>query len=69
MKGVTPVTIDQQADAIVEFLFTNGAGQHADRLVLTRETPQTHDIGQWDRVGVKQAIVVVLNNSIREAVK
>lgn len=63
------MTIDQQADAIVEFLFTNGSGQQADRLVLTVETPQTHDIGRWDRVAVRGAIVSVLNNSTGEAVK
>lgn len=63
------MTIDQQADAIVEFLFTNGAGQQADRLVLTVDQPHTHDLGGWCRQSVHDAIVAVLNNSAGEAVK
>jgi hypothetical protein len=49
---------EKVADKIVETLFTNGAGQKADRLVL--ELPGSKDGGGWCRAAARDRIVKIL---------
>lgn len=44
----------EQIDAILDCLFTNGAGQRASRLVLVDE--DNKDLGGWCREAVRSAI-------------
>jgi len=56
------MTAKELADIVVTALFSNG-GQRADRLVLTVDTPQVHDIGAMTREGASQAIVTILRST------
>lgn len=49
---------------VAAYLLTNGRGQVADRLVLTVDAPQTHDIGSWDRAAIKGAVVAILAGEV-----
>lgn len=66
------------AAKLVDYLFTNGAGQEADRLVLTKDNDRTGhgraattDLGGWGRssvlAAVEQLVVSVKRETWREA--
>lgn len=40
-------------DEIVEYFFTNGSGQKADRLVLTVDSVPKRDLGGWCRAAIR----------------
>lgn len=51
----------QLAEEIAGSLFVNGAGQHAERLVLTVDGPPERDLGGWSLT----AAVDVIEKALR----
>jgi hypothetical protein len=48
---------DEQIDALVEYLFTDGGGERVDRLVLTQDRALRHlHLGGWCREAVHDAV-------------
>lgn len=48
----------EKVQEIIEYLFTNSAGQKADRLVLT--TKDGKDLGGWSQAAVKAYLLKIL---------
>lgn len=57
----------QELECILDRLFTNGAGEKADRLVLTVDGPLRRDLGGWSRAGASAAIVAGLAAAVQGA--
>ena len=53
------MTNEQIADALVEYLFTNGAGQRGERLDLAQTDPYAY-LGGWSKAAVRGAVITVL---------
>lgn len=53
--------VNKVASAIVKRLFTNGSGEKADRLVLTKDgVNNDRDLGGWSQQGALSQIINVL---------
>lgn len=48
------------AERIVNRLFTNGSAEHAQRLVLTIDTPIKRDLGGWCEAAAVDQVLAVL---------
>lgn len=49
-----PALTELQVDALLDWLFTNGAGDKADRLVLTQDLAGgKRDLGGWSREAIR----------------
>ena len=49
--------ITARVDELVEYLFTNGQGGKAHRLVLTRDTTPPLDLGGWCKGAVRDQLL------------
>jgi hypothetical protein len=61
-------TLEQIAERLTTELFTNGQGQHADRLVLTQRlgSGAEADLGGWCELAVRDRIISALQSLARE---
>ncbi len=59
------VEIRQLASAVARDLFTNGAGERAQRLVLTIDGPPRRDLGGWAEGVVTDTIADALVEVLR----
>lgn len=48
------------AETIADDLFINGAGDEADRLVLTIDKPTERNLGGWSRRAVTERVIKAL---------
>lgn len=48
------------AELIVKQLFTNGSAEHAQRLVLTIDTPVKRDLGGWCEAAAVDQVLAIL---------
>ena len=55
--------VEALADRIVEDVFTNGAGQHGVRLVITNADGA--DYGGWSRAGFRDRLVAILAGQVK----
>ena len=55
--------VEALADRIVEDVFTNGAGQHGARLVIT--DADGADYGGWSRAGFRDRLVALLAGQVK----
>ena len=58
----------KRAEAVVDYLFTNGTGRKATMLVLVDDGDATADLGGWGRHGVHAAIEDAIRAAVAEAV-
>lgn len=63
ISGETPPAPDlgKVIEQFVDSLFVNGAGERADRLVLTVDGPPSRDLGGWCRSAIVDRLHAVLS--------
>ena len=64
-SGMSYLDIAKIAEQITDYLFTNGAGQKAQRLVL--EMPDRRNGGGWGREPMLHAILEQLETALKNA--
>jgi hypothetical protein len=64
-------TLDQIAERITTELFTNGQGQHADRLVLTQRlgSGAEADLGGWCEGAIRDRLLHALREARADALR